>query len=158
MKSIEKETTDQQQKAEDEARQRIESEAANSPKPQESPMEADAEELPPGMISATVAPPPSAESVPSSSTQVTKETNESKASSSATLSGPIAQRPDQMDSAFISLYGLLFGGQPKWPEAIGAAIAFEGDGYVVRTLIVNGADTKDNAIPFVPQFVTGPEA
>ena len=156
VKSIEKETTDQRQKAEDEARQRIESEAANPPKPEESPIEADAEELPPGMISATVAPPPSAEPVLPGSPQVTLETNASPASSGDTLTATPMQGPDSMNFAFLSFYGLLFGGQPKWPEAVGAAIAFEADGYVVRTVLVNGAETKDNAIPFVPQFVTGP--
>jgi len=118
--------------------------------------EADAEELPPGMISATVAPPPSAESVLSGSPQVSLQTNASPASSGDTLTATPMQEPDPMNFAFLSIYGLLFGGQPRWPEAIGAAIAFEVDGYVVRTLIVNGAETKDNAIPFVPQFVTGP--
>ena len=57
----------------------------------------------------------------------------------------------------MSLSGLLFGGgQLKWPEAVGASISFEGDGYVVRTLIVNGEENKNIAIPFLPQFVTGP--
>jgi len=35
-------------------------------------------------------------------------------------------------------------------------VVFEGDAYVLRTLIVNGAENKSNAIPFVPQFVSGP--
>jgi hypothetical protein len=56
----------------------------------------------------------------------------------------------------MSLYGLLLGGQTKWPEAVGAGIEFEGDGYVVRTLIVNGDENQNIAIPFIPQFITGP--
>jgi hypothetical protein len=63
---------------------------------------------------------------------------------------------EEMNGAFYSLYGAFFGGQPNWPEAVAAAIAFEGDAYVVRTLIVEGADNKANAVPFVPQFISGP--
>jgi hypothetical protein len=55
-----------------------------------------------------------------------------------------------------SLYGAFFGGQSKWPEAFAAAIAFEGDAYVVRILIVNAPENKPTAIPFAPQFVSGP--
>jgi len=156
VKSIEKEDRDRQQKAEAEAKERMESEAANSVKPDEAPAEADVEDPPPPeMVSATAAPPVSGEAVPAGSPQVTSEANESQSSNAATLSGPVAQGPAPIDP-FTSLYGLMFGGQPKWPEAVGAAIAFEGDSYVVRTLIVNGAETKNNAIPFVPQFVSGP--
>ena len=154
VKSIEKEERERSQKAEEEARQRIESEAANPPKPEEAQVEVDAQ------LAATpeteAPPPPSVEPIPSGPPPITAQTTNAQTSSSATLSGPIAQRPEPMDFAFLSIYGLLFGGQPRWPEAVGAAIAFEGDGYVVRTLIVNGPETKDNAIPFVPQFVTGP--
>lgn len=154
VKSIEKEQRELRQKAEEEDRRRIESEAANPPKQEESPVEVDAEVAPsPEIISAEA--PPSAEPIPSGSPQPAGGTD-AQTSSSATLSPALTQEPDLMGSSFISLYGLLFGGQPKWPEGIGAAIAFEGDGYVVRTLIVNDAETKDNAIPFVPLFVSGP--
>jgi hypothetical protein len=158
VRSIEKEDRELRQKAEEAERLRIETEAANPPKPEESQVEPDAEEVPPlEVISATAPPPPSAEPVTSGSPQVILGT-EAQRSGSATLSAGPPEGPDAsiLANRFISLYGLLFGGQPKWPEAIGAAIAFEGDGYALRTLIVNGAETKDNAIPFVPQFVTGP--
>ena len=53
--------------------------------------------------------------------------------------------------------GMLFaGGQTKWPEALGAALIIEGDAYVVRTLIVNSAENKNNAVPFIPFLVPGP--
>ncbi len=48
------------------------------------------------------------------------------------------------------------GGLTRWPEALGAALVFEGDAYVVRTLVINSAENKNNAIPFVPLFVPGP--
>jgi hypothetical protein len=157
VKSIEKEERERGQKAEEEARQRIESEAASPQKQEESRVEEEAQIAATRDIVASEAPPPpSAEPVPSGSPQVIARTTNEQTSSNATLSTTTAQGPNPMDSMFISLYGLLFGGQPKWPEAIGAAIAIEADGYVVRTLIVNGAETKDNAIPFVPHFVTGP--
>ncbi len=50
----------------------------------------------------------------------------------------------------------LFGGQPKWPEAVGAVIAFDGDAYVARVLLVYGAEGKPLAVPFVPQLISGP--
>ena len=157
VKSIEKEEYERRQKAEEEERRRIESEAANPPKPEESQVEVDAQLAAtpePEMVVTEAPPPPSVEPIPSP--QVTTQTTNAQTSSSATLSATSSETPDPMNFAFLSFYGLLFGGQPKWPEAVGAAIAFEGDGYVVRTLIVNGPETKDNAIPFVPQFVTGP--
>ena len=60
------------------------------------------------------------------------------------------------EAMMFSIYSLLFGGQSKWPEAVGVAVAFEGDAYVLRALIINGGDNKGSAIPFVPQFVSGP--
>ena len=50
----------------------------------------------------------------------------------------------------------FFGGASNWAEALGFGIAFEGDAYVLRALIINGPDSKANAIPFVPQFISGP--
>ncbi|MDQ6652718.1 MAG: DUF3352 domain-containing protein, partial [Acidobacteriota bacterium] len=77
---------------------------------------------------------------------------------------PVSAAPDsvstreeaEMSGAFYSLYSAFFGGQPNWPEAAAAAIAFDGDAYVVRALVVNAAENKANAVPFVPQFISGP--
>jgi len=56
-----------------------------------------------------------------------------------------------------SISSLLFGGGPtKWADALGIAVAFEGDSYVLRALIINGTDNKTHPIPFVPQFSSGP--
>ena len=46
--------------------------------------------------------------------------------------------------------------ETKWPDAVGAALVFESDAYVLRTLIINNAENKNNPIPFMPQFVSGP--
>ncbi|MGI8898783.1 MAG: DUF3352 domain-containing protein [Pyrinomonadaceae bacterium] len=50
----------------------------------------------------------------------------------------------------------LFFGRPKWPEAVGVAITFDADTYIVRALLINGPEGKGNAIPFAPQLVSGP--
>ncbi|HYJ88503.1 MAG TPA: DUF3352 domain-containing protein [Pyrinomonadaceae bacterium] len=67
-----------------------------------------------------------------------------------------AQVAGPMDTSFFSLSSLIFGGQAKWPEAIAVAANFEDEGYVVRALMVNEAESRANAIPFIPQFVSGP--
>lgn len=150
VKSIEKEDRDNRQKAEEEARLRAESEAANPPKEEETAVATAPDD--PLVPEVEVEPPPTVQPDPSGSPQLAGGTDEQTANG-ATLK---VVQPNPLDVAFMSLSGLLFGGQPKWPEAVGAAIAFEGDGYIVRTLLVNGEETKNNAIPFVPQFVTGP--
>ncbi|HEV7743463.1 MAG TPA: DUF3352 domain-containing protein [Pyrinomonadaceae bacterium] len=147
LKSIEKEEKEQRQKYEEEAQKRSEAEAANPPKeaetvPEEAP-EAELQPLPPSdlpseqpaELEATVEPPDSSATAPSDTT---------------------SENHVDMTPAFSSLYGALFGGQSKWPEAIGAALVFENDAYVVRTLIINSAENKSSAIPFVPQFASGP--
>ena len=138
VKSIEKEDRDRAQKAEEEARLRAESEAANPPK-EVATVTGSPNTTEPGEVIPYDPPPPVVEPDPSETEIVAT-----------------AQGPSPLDYAFMSLSGFLFGGQPKWPEAVGAAIAFEGDSYVVRTLIVNGDENKNIAVPFVPQFITGP--
>ena len=155
IKSIEKEEQDRRQKWEEEDQRRSEREA-RQPKH---------EELPSEVAQVTPEPPredpPSPASVPSSSPQATLGTTPSdqQVTSTATLSSSSDQGAPEVNaisSGIFTFYGALFGGKSKWPEAIGAAIAFEDDSYVVRTLIVNSGETKGNAIPFVPQFVSGP--
>ena len=50
----------------------------------------------------------------------------------------------------------LFFGRPKWPEAVGVAIAFDADTYIVRALLMNGPEAKGSIIPFAPQLIAGP--
>ncbi len=50
----------------------------------------------------------------------------------------------------------FFSGETKWPEAVGLALAFDATSFDVRALLVNAPDVKGNAIPFIPQLVTGP--
>jgi hypothetical protein len=161
LKSIEKEEKERRQKWEDEEQKRIEIEAANASKVQEVSTEAEASmNVPAEGLSSEEPPPP--QPAPSVSGQVvlgtTSEQPQLAGSATVLTSADPAASADSeaMSGAFISLYSALFGGEAKWPEAIGAAITFEGDAYVVRTMIVNGAENKINAIPFIPQFVSGP--
>jgi hypothetical protein len=146
VKSIEKEDRERAQKADEEARLRAESEAANPPK-EEATVAVDIETATPDEV-VTSLPPPAVEPSPSGPPELGAGTTDAQTSA--------LQGRNPMDFAFMSLSSLLFGGEPKWPEAVGAAIAIEGDSYVVRTLIVNGDESKNIAVPFVPQFITGP--
>jgi hypothetical protein len=151
MKTIEKEEKEQRQKWEEEAQKRAEAEAANPPKePLVDTTGLEKDEVPDEA-------PPMPEPEPSVYEEPTEipPTADPQAAGTATLSGE--SQPDLDDGRmFYSLYGMLFGGESKWPEAIGAALVFEGDAYVVRTLIINSSENKANAIPFVPQFASGP--
>jgi hypothetical protein len=68
--------------------------------------------------------------------------------------GPVSS-PD-LDFALGLTMGSIFGGTPKWPEAVGVAIAFEGDTYAARVLLVGGPDGKASPVPFISQWVSGP--
>jgi hypothetical protein len=142
VKSIEKQERENLQKAEEEARAIAESEAANPTKEESKATVELTTPIPDEVVTEL---PPVVE--PDPSTQLTAGPTQTTESS---------PEPNPMDFAFMSLYGILFGGQPKWPEAVGAAIAFEGDSYVVRTLIVNSDENKNIGIPFMPQFISGP--
>ena len=152
-KSIEKEQKERQKKWEEEYQKRIESEAANPPKTEESRVSVEVTEP-------TVEqqpPPPEPEPTSSSQATVVMSSSEPQASNNATLSAAPQSGADEVGMPMMfSLYGALFGGESKWPEAIGVALAFEGDAYIHRALIINGAENKSSAIPFVPQFVSGP--
>jgi len=152
LKSIEKEEKAQRQKWEEEEQKRLEAEAANPPKAEETSAEQSEMTAPP--VEAQLPPPPTPE--PSVSAQFMPDAtpDDSQVSGTATLSASV--RGTDEGPMFFSLYSALFGGESKWPEAVGAALVFENDSYVVRTLIINSAENKGNAIPFVPQFVSGP--
>ena len=64
--------------------------------------------------------------------------------------------PDPTMMALSMLGGAFFRGETKWPEAIGLALAFDATSFDVRALLINAPDVKGNAIPFIPQLVTGP--
>lgn len=47
-------------------------------------------------------------------------------------------------------------GEPQMPEAVGLAVALEGNEYVLRALLIDKPDAKQLPIPFVPQLISGP--
>ena len=89
----------------------------------------------------------------SNSTEITA-TVDPQATGTATLSAGPQPVPDA-GPAFFSLYSMLLGGESKWPEAVGAALVFESDAYVLRTLIINSAENKGIAIPFCTAICFG---
>src|SRR5260370_22681808 len=47
-------------------------------------------------------------------------------------------------------------GEPQWPEAIGVALTFDNDEYVIRAILVESQNAKRLTLPFVPQLISGP--
>jgi len=133
LKSIEKEERDRRRKWEEEDQKR----AANPPPVEEMATEPVTEEMPVAIEEPAPTPEPA------------------EPSGEATLSS--SPQDELSSAAILPLTGLLFGGESKWPEAVSAALVFEGDAYVLRTLILNSFENKGNAVPFLPQFVAGPE-
>jgi len=154
LKSIQKEESDQRQKWEEEERKRTEAEAANPPKAEERADNATPEiQNPP--LEEPLPPPPGSEPSVSLQAPVVVGEPDSGISGTATLSGS-PRETDELNTLMFSLSGALFSGESKWPEAVAAALVFEGDAYVIRTLILNSEENKNSAIPFAPQFVSGP--
>ena len=50
----------------------------------------------------------------------------------------------------------FFSGESHMPEGIGLALAFEGDSFELRVLLVNQSGGRNEAIPFIPNLITGP--
>jgi hypothetical protein len=150
LKLIEKEQEEQQKKFEEEMKNQ-QLEAANQPTPEETAVEPDLE------MTTQVQPIPSS-TVPEPSPPGEFEKPQNPPADPA-VTPPPADEPTLSagpDLSMFSLTSLLFGGSSKWAEAVGVAVALEGDAYVLRVLVINGADNKASAIPFVPQFISGP--
>jgi uncharacterized protein DUF3352 len=152
LQAIQKEEQEQRKKWEEEEKQREEAAAAlPSPTEDPSPVTESAEASPEseageeGSVDVEM-PPPEATSEP-----VTGEPPPT-----GTLSSSGSHVDDFNPLALLFFGGLARGENTKWPEAIGAALVFEGDAYVARVLLINSEDNKANAIPFFPQFVSGP--
>ncbi len=47
-------------------------------------------------------------------------------------------------------------GEPQWPEAVGLALALDGNEYVVKAMLIDKPEAKKLPIPFVPQLLSGP--
>lgn len=47
-------------------------------------------------------------------------------------------------------------GEAQWPEAVGVALTFDNNEYVIRAILVESQNAKRLALPFVPQLISGP--
>lgn len=63
--------------------------------------------------------------------------------------------PNPGDPFLSSLFGSIGWGPPAWPDAVGVALVFENDSYVVRVLLIDPPDTRTTPIPFLPQIIAG---
>lgn len=151
VKAIEKEEQDRRKRYEEENQKLIEQESSRVKEEQKSPEVVEPAIVEDAELSSAQEPPP-----PPANTSATLASS-SAATVVAQDGGAGAAQDSQLSNALMSsLYGVLLGGQPKWPEAVAASLAFEGDTYVVRALILGGAQNKAVAVPFLPQFVSGP--
>ena len=156
--AFEKEDRERRRVWEEEERKRIESEAVNAQKaeaeavlPEET---ASPEVVPPEVIRPD--PPPVVVDPNIPRAAVGSVPDEQSASDEFTISHSSRTSLVLGPSIFSMFGGALFGGPAKWPEALGVAINFEADSYVVRALLINDAETKGSIIPFLPQLISGP--
>ena len=139
-KAIEKEELQRRQKWEEEGRLREEQAAANpTPEPfSEGTIEFHQSSQPQSEFQ--VPPPPEG-----SSNDAPVPVEQTNAEAQLAASFAAAMQPLSM---------ALFGGRAKYPEALGVALALEGDSYSLRGLLVNSPENRSLPVPFVPQLVS----
>jgi hypothetical protein len=64
--------------------------------------------------------------------------------------------PDPFSMLLAGLASSFFSGESHMPEGIGVALAFEGDSFDLRVLLVSQSGEKTDAWPFMPMLITGP--
>lgn len=73
---------------------------------------------------------------------------------------PTPTREEQAQIAASSQIGhmldFLGRGESQWPEAVGVALTFDNDEYVIRAILVESQNAKRLTLPFVPQLISGP--
>jgi hypothetical protein len=47
-------------------------------------------------------------------------------------------------------------GEPQWPEAVGLALVFDNQDYVIKAILIDPPNAKKLPLPFVPQLISGP--
>lgn len=67
-----------------------------------------------------------------------------------------APGPELFSMLLSGLGSSFFSGESHMPEAIGVALAFEGDSFDLRVLLVNQSGARTDALPFLPMLITGP--
>lgn len=63
--------------------------------------------------------------------------------------------PDTTDPFLSSLFASFGFGAPEWPDAVGVALAFESDSYIIRVILIDPPTSKVTPIPFLPQLISG---
>src|SRR5688572_314377 len=140
-KAIEKEELKQRQKWEEEARLREEREAAN-PTPEPS-LDPNIEDQPSSHVRAESVEPIRPVAPPNDAPVQLEQTNaEEQIAASLAAVAPLSMA--------------FFGGRAKYPEALGVALAFDGDSYTLRGLVVNSPENRSLPVPFFPQLASGP--
>jgi hypothetical protein len=145
-KAIEKDEREQRQKWEKDEKLR-EERAATNPTPEPSPDPAMGEEI-------TSLP---EDEFPTEPGNPTLRARAEDIQPSSPRDSERAAAAEAFNQALFPLSMALFGGRTKYPEAIGAALAFEGDSYIVRALVVNSPENRSLPLPFMPQLASGPE-
>lgn len=159
-KSIDKEEKERRKKYEEEMTRMQREAATATPEPSPEMVEPKTEEPKTTPSPVDELPSPSSDSDPTAELQpppVVAVEPDVQENATATLS--TTPKSDNEEPAIPYNYNLeqaFFGGEGEWPAALAFAIAFEGDAYVVRSLIINDGDSRPNPIPFWPQFASGP--
>ena len=100
---------------------------------------------------------------PDSSTTEEKKPNEEEQQTETALTAVTTQDqtstqqtgPDPMTMAVGMLANSFFGGEAKWPNAIGFGVSFEGESFDVRALMINAPGEKCDVIPIFPNLIPG---
>ncbi|HET6980440.1 MAG TPA: hypothetical protein VFI24_29170 [Pyrinomonadaceae bacterium] len=64
--------------------------------------------------------------------------------------------PDPVSMLLSGIGSSFFSGASHMPEGIGATLAFEGDSFDLRVLLVSQSGERADALPFLPMLITGP--
>jgi len=64
--------------------------------------------------------------------------------------------PDPFSMLLSGLGSSFFSGESHMPEGVGLALAFEGDSFDLRVLLVSQSGEKTDALPFLPMLIAGP--
>ncbi|MCA1592054.1 MAG: DUF3352 domain-containing protein, partial [Acidobacteria bacterium] len=70
---------------------------------------------------------------------------------------PRAVSADQMGMLMVMLGSSLWDGGSHTPQALGVAVALEGDAIAVRALVANASGEPPNVVPFISALIAGPQ-
>ena len=73
----------------------------------------------------------------------------------ATTKPEEAPTPDPLSGALSTLGQSLFAGETRLPEGMGLALAYEGESFDLRALLISASSEKSELIPFWPHLIAG---